>query len=421
MILALGSHGDVHPLIALGKGLQQSGHDVYIGAPLALEPLVRELGLHFSLIRLDMQEVFQSAAGRAGLESGGNLLSLIKNFNEALEDKIPVAGVDCWQICQEMDLLIHSNVGFTFFASSLAEKINIIDIAIFLHPIHPTKVFPSFLFPMQRNLGGTFNKLTYYIADLMHGIPHRVGINRWRKECLGLPPIGVGYFKQARQRTKLMIYCFSPHVIPKPTDWGEDIVITDYLTLNHTMDWQPPSDLVDFIEAGEPPIYAGFGSMMTSNPKEATEIVIESLARTQKRGIIVSGWGELSGFNELPDNIFKLDFAPFDWLFPKMSAIIHHGGAGTTGTALRAGVPSIAVPFFFDQPFWGQRVASLGAGAPPIPRKKLSVERLSAAIKMVTTDKQMQQRAAQLGQLMRAEKDGVVKTVEVINDYLAKR
>lgn len=150
------------------------------------------------------------------------------------------------------------------------------------------------------------------------------------------------------------------------------------------------------------------------------DIVLESLAVTQQRGVIVTGWGELSDSSvKLPENIFKLEFAPFDWLFPKMAAVIHHGGACTTGTGLRAGIPSVIVSFFFDQPFWGQRVADLGVGSSPIPCKKLSVARLSSAIHTVMTDQEIRQRAIQLGQRLRAEEDGVIKTVGVINRYLS--
>ncbi len=212
------------------------------------------------------------------------------------------------------------------------------------------------------------------------------------------------------------LYGFSPNVIPKPSDWGDHIEITGYYFLKDSA-WQAPIGLTDFLEAGSPPIYLGFGSMNTRNPEQTTDIVLEALARTKQRGLIVTGWGGLRK-SDLPESVFKIEYAPHEWLLPRTAAIVHHGGAGTTGASLRAGVPTIVVPFFYDQPFWGHRVAELGVGPKPIPRKLLSVERLAAAITTAVTDKEMQKRARILGKRIQAE-DGVGHAVEFINHSLS--
>jgi sterol 3beta-glucosyltransferase len=214
-----------------------------------------------------------------------------------------------------------------------------------------------------------------------------------------------------------VLYSYSSHVIPRPNDWQETTRATGYWFLDRPSDFSAPPALVDFLTAGKPPVCIGFGSMTGRNPEQLTEIVLAALKQTRQRGILLTGWGGLSNA-DLPDEVFKLESIPHDWLFPQVAAVVHHGGAGTTAAVLRAGVPSIIVPFFGDQPFWGQRVAQLGVGSKPIPKKQLTVERLVATIEMAVSNQEMRDRAATLGQNIRAE-DGVKEAVKVFHQYLA--
>jgi UDP:flavonoid glycosyltransferase YjiC (YdhE family) len=165
-------------------------------------------------------------------------------------------------------------------------------------------------------------------------------------------------------------------------------------------------------------VYIGFGSMSNRNPEQTADLVIQALSLTGQRAILLSGWGGLQKAN-IPDSIFMIDSIPHSWLFPRMSAVIHHGGASTTAAGLQAGIPSVIIPFFGDQPFWGRRVAELGVGAKPIPRKRLTAERLANAIQEVITNVNMRQRAAKLGNQIQAE-NGIESAVEILND-LEKR
>ena len=157
----------------------------------------------------------------------------------------------------------------------------------------------------------------------------------------------------------------------------------------------------------------GFGSMGERRPAETTALVVEALRQTGRRAVLVTGWGGLDA-TDLPDNIYAARAIPHSWLFPRVAAVVHHGGAGTTAAGLRAGVPTIVVPFFGDQPFWGRRAADLGVGPQPIPRKKLTAEKLAAALEQALTDGRMQHRAAVLGEQIRAEK-GVARAAEIIS------
>jgi len=152
--------------------------------------------------------------------------------------------------------------------------------------------------------------------------------------------------------------------------------------------------------------------MIMRNPEATAQLILQALARTRQRAIMQSGWGGLRS-TSVPDSVFMIDAVPHAWLFPRMAAVVHHGGAGTTSAGLRAGVPSIIVPFFGDQPYWGQRVADLGVGPAPIPYKRLTADRLAQAIEIAVTDQAMRQRAAELGSKIRAE-NGIARAVDVI-------
>jgi sterol 3beta-glucosyltransferase len=210
-----------------------------------------------------------------------------------------------------------------------------------------------------------------------------------------------------------MLYCYSPAVVPKPPDWSEHAHVTGYWFLDHPQEWQPPADLVGFLESGPPPLYVGVGGITSRDPEKASRIVLDALRQSGQRGVIATGWGGLSR-SDLPGEVFVTEAVPHDWLFPRMSAVVHHGGAGTTGAGLRAGVPSILVPVANDQPFWGRRVKALGAGPDPIPRKRLTADRLAHAMRVAVMDESIRKGAAELGQRLRAE-DGVVNAVRIIN------
>jgi UDP:flavonoid glycosyltransferase YjiC (YdhE family) len=210
-----------------------------------------------------------------------------------------------------------------------------------------------------------------------------------------------------------ILYGFSPSVIPAPSDWSGNTHITGYWFIDETEDWQPPAALLDFLQSGSAPVYIGFGSMSNRDPEQTADLVIKALTLSNQRAILLSGWGGLQRTN-LPDSIFMIDSIPHSWLFPRVSAVVHHGGASTTAAGLKAGVPSVVIPFFGDQPFWGQRVADLGVGTKPIPRKRLTAERLANAIQEVVTNEDMRQRAAKLGKQIQTE-NGIESAVEIFN------
>jgi sterol 3beta-glucosyltransferase len=188
--------------------------------------------------------------------------------------------------------------------------------------------------------------------------------------------------------------------------------------LDQSKGWTPPVDLVNFIKAGSKPVYIGFGSMNGGEAERTTKIVIEALATIKQRAVLLKGWGGLRA-EDLPDTVHMVESVPHEWLFPQMSCIVHHGGAGTTAAAFRAGIPQVVVPHFADQPFWATRAHKLGVASKPVYMNRLGALDLARAINSAVTEKEMISRAESLGSKIRSE-DGVARAVEIVNSYLEK-
>lgn len=414
-IIALGTRGDVEPYIALGQGLKQAGYFVQLVTHENYQQLVSSQGLAFHPVQGNVQELMETPKVRELLEKG-NFLAISAYTAKESQRLARQWATEGLVACQGTDLLI-AGVGGLFIAIALAEMLRLPLLQAYIFPFTPTKEFPAILFPQSLGrFGGTFNRLSHHFFRQIMWQSSRVADKLARKQVLGIPAAPVcGPYNSAHLRQNPILYGFSPSLIPKPSDWCNTHVC-GYWFVDTASDWIPPPALTDFIQNGTPPIYVGFGSMSNRNPEATANLVLAALERTKQRAIMLSGWGGLQKDN-LPNNVYLIDSIPHAWLFPRVAAVVHHGGAGTTAAGLRAGVPSIVIPFFGDQPFWGQRIADLEVGPQPIPRKRLTVERLSRAIQQATTDLSMRQRATDLGANIQAE-NGIAKAVEVVRSIL---
>jgi UDP:flavonoid glycosyltransferase YjiC (YdhE family) len=412
VIIATGSRGDVEPYVALGKGLQQAGHTVRLVTHEDFESLAKAHGLEFWPVEGSVVAIAQSQEMRKRI-GGGNFMSVLKQMAKEAESASLSLAKTGLTACRDADLVIAGIAGL-FSGVTLAEKFQIPLLQAYYIPFTPTRGFPCFMIPgMPTYLGGAINRFSYQVARQMIWQGFRPADRIARKQALDLPPSPFwGPFDSPIILKSPVLYAFSPVVIPPPADWEGHARVTGYWFSDLPAGWTPPPELVTFLESGPPPVYVGFGSMSQENPEATTRLVVEALAQTGQRGILSAGWGALAR-QDMPESIFLADPMPFSWLFPRMSAVVHHGGAGTTAHGLRAGVPSIVIPFFADQPFWGRRVSDLGAGPLPIPLKKLTAAKLAGAIRQAVSDEKMRQRAAGLGVVIQAE-DGVANAVSAI-------
>jgi sterol 3beta-glucosyltransferase len=413
-LFAAGSRGDIQPCVALSKGLQQAGYHVRLAAPEDFAGFVREHEIDFYPLRGDVQRIMASDTGRTFMETGGaNPIQSIRTMRKMIGPVVMNMAEDAYAACRDADALICLGV-FGAFGKSIAEALNIPMVNIEPTPLLPTRAFAAPSWPIQRNLGGLHNYLSGMAMLQVIWLWHQPFVNDFRKG-LGLSPYSAAGFHRAFKATP-MVSAYSPKIIPHPADWPETVHITGYLFLDTQTDWQPSSELKAFLDAGEPPVYIGFGSMAGRNPEQLARLVIAALAQSGQRGVLLTGWGGLRT-EVTPESVFVLDSAPHSWLFPRMAAVVHHGGAGTTAEGVRAGAPTVIVPFVFDQPFWGARVKALGLGPDPIPHKSLTADRLANAIRVAVTDSAMKQRASSYGRAIRAE-NGVANAVEIIRQYV---
>lgn len=418
LILTYGSRGDVQPFVALGKGLQTAGHRVTLATSVRFRAFVRGHGLNYAYMNDDALSIIDTDEGKALLEKGSNLFEIIKR-GVTMQKRVKPAQQallrESWEAAQKSNpdfIIFHSKGGA---GPHIAEKLGIRCVLATLIPMFlPTSAFRFPIFP-DLHLGGWYNRATYRLIQLITNWVLGGYIQNFRKE-MGLPHLKTyDFLKTADGQDVPVIHAHSETVLPRPIDWPEQAHVTGYWFLEEPPDWTPPQDLMTFLKAGSPPIYIGFGSMAGRNPERLAQIVVGALQKAGARGIIATGWGGLKSA-DLPESILKIDQAPHHWLFPKVAAVVHHGGAGTTAAGLRAGKPSIIVPFFADQPFWGERVHELGAGPKPISQKKLSVDTLAKAMRKTTTIRSMLETAADIGMNIRQE-DGVANAVALIEKY----
>lgn len=415
-IIAPGSRGDVQPYVALGKELRNAGHTVGILATQDFQTLILEHGLQFLDLGGNMQDIAQ---GLQSLLEQGNFLKILSSMGKTAQRLANQVAAKGLAACQGSDLII-AGLGGLFVGLALSEKLGIPFIQAYYFPFTPTREFPNALVPMPAGgLPAWANRLTHSLAQQMMWQNYRAADTQARRQVLQMAPAPFrGPIAALQQEKQTVLYGYSPQVIPIPKDWGDFIHVTGYWFLDPPAGWEPPVELVNFLQSGPPPVYIGFGSMVNSKAGETTDLVLKALARTAQRGVLSAGWGGLKK-EALPETVFMIDSLPFSWLFPQMAAVVHHGGAGTTSIGLWGGIPAIITPFMGDQPFWAQRVYELGVSPKPIPLRRLTVDRLADAIQQAVSDTAMQTKAARLGERIRAE-NGTARAVEVIEQVIAR-
>lgn len=421
LIVTRGTLGDVQPFVALGKCLKASGHTVSVCTHTNFKGVIEFHGLHYSHMGDGLTRFIESQSGREITENLKSKRGFLRHSYHLIKQLRPIRRQmlnDSWMAAENTGpdlLLFHPQA---FWVPDFAEKLGIPVVMGTITPSSvPTGEYPHLFFPGW-NLGRGYNRLTYRMATKLFAAEKRKSVHEWRETHLPpcnhhrahLPDAGLGHRIP-------VLHAHSPSVVPAPADWPKRAYITGYWLLDQQEAWQPPPGLVSFLERGEPPVYIGFGSMAGSNPKRLLSAVLKALERADARGLIVAGGGSLP-IEGLPDRVFGIDHVPHQWLFPRVAAAVHHGGSGTTAASLRAGCPTIVCPLQGDQPFWGERVRSLGVGSRPIPQRKMTAEALGSAIQEVTTNRDLRCRAADLGEKIRQE-DGVGTALGLIEKIVA--
>lgn len=437
VIIVIGSRGDIQPFLKIGKILKEEhGHRVRIAThPTFRDFVEKETQLEFFSVGGDPSELMAFMVKNPGLVP--NLQTVREGEIHKRRAAMGEMFEGMWRACtnateNETNTSNLKMMGSTFpFVADaiianppsmahvhIAERLGVPLHIMFTFPYSPTQQFPHPLAnikPGKSNVDTSYvNFMSYPLVEMMTWQGLGDIVNKFRQKVLGLEPVSSLWAPGALYRMKVpYTYMWSPSLVPKPNDWGPEIDVTGFVFMQLADNFKPDKELSDFLDAGEPPVYIGFGSIVVDDPNKFTEMIFEATKIAGVRALVNKGWGGLGkGNDDTPDNIFMLGNTPHDWLFPKVKAVVHHGGAGTTAAGLKYAKPTMIVPFFGDQPFWGARVSEAKAGAHfCIPWKKLTAEKLAEGIKQCLTE-EAQTNVQKMADGIEAEGDGAMNACE---------
>ena len=414
-IFCAGTRGDIQPLTALGVGLQRHGHRVTLATSHNFETFVAQAGLVYAPLTADYDRLMRQAPEM--LESGMNVFRGSKIMVRHLSEMVSHWAVEGRAAAADADLVIGQGPT-TVLAGSMADAFNIPVVQAQLQPMTPcTDIRPMVLPPLPGPIPSPVNLALYYTVRWFMWSLARPPVNKLLRKGLDLDPYSrFGPLHRQPVERRRVLYGYSERILPRSRDWPQNIQVTGFWFLDAADGWQPPDDLLAFLAAGSKPIYVGFGSMYPRDPKRITATVIAAIRKAGCRAIIAKGWGGLVPDAAAGDpNLYLLQQARHDWLFPRMAAAVHHGGAGTTAAAVRAGIPSLILPFITEQAFWSVQLEKLGVAAPRLNRNTVTTEQLASGISRVQ-NRTMRERAAGLGQEIRAE-NGVETAIDHLKSW----
>ncbi|MED4756411.1 glycosyltransferase [Priestia megaterium] len=415
-MLTTGTRGDTQPFMALGLELKKKGYRVRIAASEAYQDFIESYGFEYAMLRGDVSKIIESGAADDAINADNPLEFFSSLKNEKMMGMMVNIQKDLHKACKGAGAIVyHPGAAIGYFA---AKEMDIPSILASPFPMTPTKDYPALIFYDRPRFGKIYNKLTHRIFEwgfwkIVSGPLKKYWVQQYGE---GPNDFSCPYPKQ-RTAANPTIISSSPTVFSVSKDWPEHVHSYGNWFMDSDHSYQPEEKLERFLKAGEPPVYIGFGSVGDKkNAGETTALVIKALKLAGKRGIINTGGSGMNQTEEIAEDILFVKDIPHEWLFPKMSAVVHHGGAGTTAEGLRAGVPSAIIPYGNDQFAWGRKIHELGAGAKAIPRKELTAEKLSAAISYTQVN-EIRSKAQEIGKQIRAEK-GAEKAAQVIIDTL---
>lgn len=406
VIIAVGSRGDVAPLTGVGVALQQAGHEVTVAAYTPFSGMITGCGLGFRELPAELQPAADGAEvspmkGLAAFASPKGMRTLGNDILTAVAD----APVDVMLLSPFAEMVGHP----------LAEAKGVPSLGVRLQPLSATALYPPAVLGAW-SAGAFGNRAAANVGarlvDRLYG-----GVVADFRRQLGLPRASARRLRSRRTRAQWpVLHGYSPLVAPRPPDWRPGLEITGYWWPASTGQWEPPTDLSDFLAAGPAPVFIGFGSMMTppARAERLSGIIRRAAQQAGVRAIVQAGWTSLHVDD---DTMLTIGEAPHDWLFPRVAAVAHHCGAGTTAAGIRAGLPTIALPAYGDGPFWASRITQLGVSAATNNQRNLTADRLAEAMRTAVSDPQLRDNARQLSARIIAE-DGAAHVVSLVASLL---
>lgn len=415
-ISTIGTLGDVQPYLALAVALQAKGHSVVLGAPNDFRDMTESLGIEFYSLGSTIQGFL--AASRFEAAMSDNMLVNGPALLQHGQKIILRAARRSWKMAQDSDAIIM--MMNTSFGADIGEALNIPAIMSTLQPLNFTSEFPMCAYSGP-DLGPAFNWISH-TATTVQAAYYDFPRDALRQKVMGLPPRNftantlLGLFKNNDGEHLPTLCAYSKILSPKPKDWPDSISVTGFWPLADQTGWEPSAEFRAFLDNGSMPIYIGFGSMPFGAERN-TQILREALQIWGGRAVVARGWGGIDS-KDLPSSVYAIEKAPHDKLFKHVSAVVHHGGAGTTGAGLTAGKPTFVVPQAVDQPYWGRRVHELGCGPEPVRLHKLTPATLANKLRSLATNPSYQRNAKNVADQLNNE-DGTGAAIARIEQVLA--
>jgi sterol 3beta-glucosyltransferase len=419
VLVTVGTRGDVQPFIVLGRALAARGFDITIATHADYEAWVKASSFGFRPIGGSFKALMESPEGREWIESADSLRKYTETTKRVFVPLLEKWAEDMLAAVEDADAaVLHP---YAVCAHYLMEKRG-----------RPSVVVPFF---QHSPVSGEGDPLFWPTA------PEWGFLRRWLGELTmrSIWALAMDLHQTVRARLELpafrtknpwnellgphfpIVHIYSEVLSPRPRDWPEWAHVTGFIFDDAPPSYEPPAELAAFLDAGPPPLYIGFGSMTGKDPALLARMAVDAVTRTKQRALLASGWGAMArDAVDLPSSIFPIEDVPHAWLFPRVLAVVHHGGAGTTAAGLRAARPTLVTAFFGDQPYFGTRVWRIGAGPRPILKKQLTADTLARGIEDLLGTESYATRSAEIAERLATE-DGAGTAADRIAAHVSRQ
>ncbi len=368
----MGTRGDIEPFLAVGEVFSERGWEVVCLFPEQFRETTEAMGFRFHGFSADFLKLIEGSDAKEILGGEGGIFSRMKNWASLARKGMKLAreSVEVQhrvQIDEAPNRAIYHPKCNTAIIWGMANPGR----AIMLSPVpglaHTVDEFAA----MWGNYGRSVNRLSVWLVNTIKAVAVK-RFNRKLAKDFGALDLSTSAIKRAMLETEKTIYTVSPSLFPCPTYWPDTAQVVGYFERNKAIDWKPDGRLINFLDTHDKIVFISFGSMTNTDPRRKTETIVNVLRRNNIPAIINTSWGGLSEIEDSPQHVLFLKSVPYDWLFPRIYAVVHHGGSGSTHMATKYGCPSLVIPHTLDQPFWTRIVHEKGLGPKGIPIAKLS-------------------------------------------------
>ncbi|QQS32089.1 MAG: glycosyltransferase family 1 protein [Acidobacteriota bacterium] len=372
LLISMGTRGDVEPFLAVGEILGERGWEVVCLFPEQFRGMTEAMGFRFHGFSEEFLKLIEGSDAKEILGGEGGAFSRVRNWATLARSgmKLAAESVEVQhriQLDEAPDRIIYHPKCNTAIVWGMANPGKAIQLAPIPGLVHAVDEFA----PMWKDFGRSINRASYRLINWFKAFAVKKFTKQFTTD-LGFKKLTVAEINRALLETEKTIYTVSPSLFDRPAYWPETARVVGYFERDKAVGWQPDERLLEFLKAHDKIVFISFGSMTNTKPLEKTRAIVNVLKRNNIPAIINTSWGGLCEIDDAPEHVLFVNDVPYDWLYPHIYAVVHHGGSGSTHMALKYGCPSLVVPHALDQPFWARIVHEKGAGPAGLAISKLT-------------------------------------------------